>query len=325
MARRGTNDNKNRSSIRQCAGCGKIIYSGLYCTDCLEKFRERAKTQSRHMEMIKNNSLRKVVQERREVVVLIAISDERNLSLMKILFERDLPECKILATNNTLNAINTLVSREVSLVILDADYNGLDMLGRIRDEERFKDVPVMMMSGSTDRNLVANVFSLGVQDYVTKPCAPEALIDRINKLLHGKDNDSPAADTQSKVAFNLLLIDDDIFDLRQERDTLKNRLPCQITTAQSAMEGMRILESQGADLVLVSLNMLFVDGLKFLALVNENGKLKKIPVIIMTDSRDFKVLSEIERSTAVGYIRKPNITEDALSFIESKLRRRRSL
>ena len=272
--------------------------------------------------MIKNNSLRKVVQERREVVVLIAISDERNLSLMKILLERDLPECKILATNNTLSAINTLVSREVSLVILDADYNGLDMLGRIRDEERFKDTPVMMMSGSTERDLVASVFSLGVQDYVTKPCAPEALIDRINKLLHGKENDSPA-DTQTKTTFNILLVDDDIFDLRQERDTLKNRLPCEITTAQSAMEGMRVLENQGADLVLVSLNMLFVDGLKFLALVNENNKLKKIPVIIMTDSRDFKVLSEIERSTAVGYIRKPNITEDALSFIESKLRKRR--
>ena len=322
MARRGTTDNKNRSSIRQCAGCGKIIYSGLYCTDCLEKFRERAKTQSRHMEMIKNNSLRKVVQERREVVILIAISDERNLNLTKILLERDLPECKILATNNTLSAINTLVSREVSLVILDADYNGLDMLGRIRDEERFKDMPVMMMSGSTERDLVASVFSLGVQDYVTKPCAPEALIDRINKLLHGKENDSPA-DSQSKTMFNILLVDDDIFDLRQERDTLKNRLPCEITTAQSAMEGMRVLENQGADLVLVSLNMLFVDGLKFLALVNENSKLKKIPVIIMTDSRDFKVLSEIERSTAVGYIRKPNITEDAISFIESKLRKRR--
>ena len=322
MARRGTNDNKNRSSIRQCAGCGKIIYSGLYCADCLEKFRERAKTQSRHMEMIKNNSLRKVVQERREVVILIAISDERNLNLTKILLERDLPECKILATNNTLSAINTLVSREVSLVILDADYNGLDMLGRIRDEERFKDMPVMMMSGSTERDLVASVFSLGVQDYVTKPCAPEALIDRINKLLHGKENDSPA-DSQSKTTFNILLVDDDIFDLRQERDTLKNRLPCEITTAQSAMEGMRVLENQGADLVLVSLNMLFVDGLKFLALVNENSKLKKIPVIIMTDSRDFKVLSEIERSTAVGYIRKPNITEDAISFIESKLRKRR--
>ena len=87
---------------------------------------------------------------------------------------------------------------------------------------------------------------------------------------------------------------------------------------------MRVLESRGADLVLVSLDMPFVNGLKFLELVGENSRLKNIPVIIMTDSRDFKILTEIERSTAAGYIRKPNITEDGLALIESKLRRRRA-
>lgn len=272
---------------------------------------------------MKSNSLKKVVAERRDIVVLIVISDERNLNLTKIILERGLPEYKILATNNTLNAINTLISREVSLVILDADYNGLDMLRRIRDDEKFKDVHVMMMSGSTERDLVATVFSLGVQDYVTKPFAPKNLVDRVSKILNVKEEEVAAAETQSKTAFNILLIDDDIFDLRQERDRLQNRLPCEITSAQSAMEGMRFLESRGADLILVSLDMPFVNGLKFLELVNANAKFKNIPVIIMTDSRDFKILSEIERSKAAGYIRKPNITEDGLEFIESKLRRRR--
>ena len=321
--RPGSSDNRIRQNGRPCAGCGKIIQSGLYCPDCLEKFRERAKTQVRHMELMKSQSLKKVVQERREVVVLIVVNDERNLSLTKIILERGLPEFKILATNNTLSAINTLVSREVSLLILDADYNGLDMLSRIRLDKKFRDTPVMMMSGSTERDLVARVFSLGVQDYITKPFAPKNLIDRVNKILNVTEDDSSAAETQSKTAFNILLIDDDIFDLRQERDRLQNRLPCEIMSAQSAMDGMRILENHGADLILVSLDMPFVNGLRFLELVNENAKLKHIPVIIMTDSRDFKILSEIERSKAAGYISKPNITEDGLAFIESKLRRRR--
>lgn len=273
------------------------------------------------MELLKNNSLRKVVQERREVVILIVINDERNLNLTKLILERSLPEYKILATSNTLNAINTLISREVNLVILDADYNGIDMLIRIREDEKFKDTPVMMMSGSTERELVANVFSFGVQDYVTKPCDPNTLVERINKLLQFDEEE--AAETQSKDVFKILLIDDDIFDLRQERDTLKNRLPCEIVTAQSAVEGMKILDNDSIDLILVSLDMPFVNGLKFLSLVNENAKFKRIPAIIMTDSRDFKILSEIERSTAAGYIRKPNINEDGLALIETKLRRRR--
>lgn len=322
MVRRGTSDSRNRSPGRPCAGCGRFIQSGLYCNACLEKFREQAKTQGRRMETLKTNALRRVAESKREVVIMIVNSDERNLNLTKIILERALPEYVILAVNNPLTAINNLISREISLVILDADYNGLDMLSRIRAEERFRQLPVMMMSGSTERELVANVFSLGVQDYVTKPCAPKDLVARVSKMLNAKD-ESPAAESKPRSHFQILLVDDDIFDLRQERDILQNRLPCEIVSAQSAMEGMKILESRGADLVLVSLDMPFVNGLRFLQLVNENSRLKNIPVIIMTDSRDFKILTEIERSSAAGYVRKPNISRDELNFIESKLRRRR--
>lgn len=275
------------------------------------------------METLKTNALRRVAENKREIIIMIVNSDERNLNLTKIILERALPEYNILAVNNPLTAINTLISREVSLVILDADYNGLDMLGRIREDERFRKVPVMMMSGSTERELVANVFSLGVQDYVTKPCAPNDLVARVNKMMNAKDENAPAAESHTRSTFRILLVDDDIFDLRQEREILQSRLPCEITSAQSAMEAMKILETARADLILVSLDMPFVNGLRFLSLVNENDRLKKIPVIIMTDSRDFKVLTEIERSGAAGYVRKPNISRDELSFIESKLRRRR--
>ena len=324
MIRRGSSESRARlSGGRPCAGCGRPIKGGLYCESCLEKFRERAKVQGERMEALKSNALKRVVEDRREVTILIINSDERNLSLTKIILERGLPDYKILATNNPLTAISTLISREINLVVLDADYNGLDMLRRIREDERFKSLPVMMMSGSTRREIVADVFSLGVQDYVSKPCAPKDLVARVNKLLGGKEETPLVIETPQKSSFRILLIDDDIFDLRQERETLKNRFPSEIVTAQSAAEGMRILENSNVDLVLVSLDMPFVNGLKFLSLVNANAKLRNIPVIIMTDTRDFSVISEINKSGAAGHVRKPNISEDGLAFIESKLRRRK--
>ena len=290
---------------------------------CLEKFRDRAKLQGRRIEAMKRNDLKKVAEDRHEIAIMIINSDERNLSITKIVLERGLPEYNILAVNNPLNAINTLVSREINLVVLDADYNGVDMLSRIRGEERFKDLPVMMMSSSTQRELVASIFSLGVQDYVTKPCSPQALVDRVNKMIEINESVATTEDGRVRTTFRILLVEDDIFDLRQERDTIKNRFPCELFTAQSAAEGMRILESQGADLILVSMDMPFVNGLKFLELVTGNSKLKNIPVIIMTDTRDFTILSEIKKSAAAGYIRKPTILEDDLAVIESKLLRRR--
>lgn len=282
------------------------------------------------METLKNNVLKKSVENKGEVVILIVNSDERNLSITKIVLERGLPEYKIFSASNALVAINILVTHEVSLVILDADYNGLEMLQRLREDERFKEVPVMMMSGSTERETVASVFSLGVKDYITKPCAPKDLVARVSKLLDPNKEVDTAPVTAAKEpermrggTFRILLVDDDIFDLRQERDLLQSRLPCEITTAQSAAEGMKLLENQGADLVLVSLDMPFVSGLRFFALIKNNKKLNHIPVIIMTATRDFTVVTEIDKSGAAGYIRKPNISEDGLALIESNLRKRR--
>lgn len=318
---------------RQCAGCGRLIKSGLYCAQCLETFRERAKVQGERMETLKSNALKRIAEDRGEIVILIANSDDRNLSITKIVLERGLPEYKIFTANNLLIAINILVTREVSMVILDADYNGLDMLRRLRGDERFQDIPVMMMSGSTEREVVAEVFSLGVQDYVSKPCAPKDLIARVNKVLDPNAGESSApvkktvaseiVEARQNTIARILLIDDDIFDLRQERETLQNRLPCEVTTAQSAAEGMRLLENQGADLVLVSLDMPFVNGLRFFTLVKNNPKLRSTPVIIMTATRDFAVISEIERSGATGHVKKPNFTEDGIALIEDKMRKRR--
>ena len=324
MVKKGSFDGRNRVGSRPCAGCGKPIKSGMYCASCLEKLRQRAKVQGERIETLKTNALKRVAEDRREIIIMIVNSDELNLNISKIVLERGLPDYKFIAINNPLNAINTLISREVSLVILDADFNGLDMLRRIREDERFKEMPVMMMSSSTKREVVANVFSLGVQDYVTKPCEPRDLVERVDKMVStGEDSGAPVVETQQKTSFNILLIDDDIFDLRQEKDTLQNRLPCEITTAQSAVEGLKILENQGADMVLVSLDMPFVNGMKFLSFIDGNNKLKNIPVIIMTDTRDFSVLSEISKSTAAGYVRKPDISEDGLALIEEKLRQRK--
>ncbi len=269
---------------------------------------------------MKSNDLRKVAENIREIALMVVISDELNLNVMKLILQRSLPKYKIISTNNPLTAINTLVSRAINLVILDADFNGLDMLRRIRSDSRFRDVPVLMLSGYTRRELVAEIFSLGVQDYLAKPCEPADIIERINKMLADKVKNYSEFGN-AKTLFNIMLIDDDIFDLRQERDTIKQKFPCELTTAQSAVEGMKLLENMGADLILVSLDMPFVNGLKFLSLVKANDRLKNIPVIIMTATNDAKILSEVEQSEAAGYMKKPDINEEGLSLIEEVLRR----
>ena len=61
---------------------------------------ERAKVQGERMEALKSNILKKVAEDKSESIILIINSDERNLSITKIVLERGLPEYKILTANN---------------------------------------------------------------------------------------------------------------------------------------------------------------------------------------------------------------------------------
>ena len=63
-------------------------------------------------------------------------------------------------------------NQEKIIILLDARMLGQDgfaTLKRIRSSEHFKDVPIIMLSGSDDEADMCEALSLGASGYVTKP------------------------------------------------------------------------------------------------------------------------------------------------------------
>lgn len=72
------------------------------------------------------------------------------------------------------------------LVILDImmpGMDGLDVLERIRNDDRLADVPVVFLSGRGRESDVVAGFEADVDEYVTKPFSPSELRARIRRLL----------------------------------------------------------------------------------------------------------------------------------------------
>lgn len=72
------------------------------------------------------------------------------------------------------------------LVLLDVMVPGLDgfrLLGRIRNDDRLADVPVVVLSARDREEDVLRGYDLGADDYVTKPFSPSALVARVRRLL----------------------------------------------------------------------------------------------------------------------------------------------
>ena len=171
-----------------------------------------------------------------------------------------------------------------------------------------------------------------IQKYSAQMAYLKNLMSRKNlapKLQAENKNPEPTAtETAEKVVdydfdmkYKILLVEDKADDMQKEILTLEYVFPCTITTAKNGIEALYLLSDPNfeTDVVLVSLEMPFMDGFEFLAFVAKDEHMRRFPVIMMTTSTDINTLSKIKNSIAKGYIRKPNFSAEGLEMIAKVL------
>ncbi len=79
------------------------------------------------------------------------------------------------------------------LLLLDyelPDQNGLQLLQQIRSDTRWSELPVVMLTGESSREIVGESIKQGVNDYVIKPAQRELLLEKVEqRLLRGSNQD----------------------------------------------------------------------------------------------------------------------------------------
>jgi len=71
------------------------------------------------------------------------------------------------------------------LLLLDLnlpDMNGIDILSRLKQGERTRRIPVVILTTTDDRDEIARCYELGCNAYVTKPVAYDAFSHSIHQL-----------------------------------------------------------------------------------------------------------------------------------------------
>ncbi len=86
-------------------------------------------------------------------------------------------------------ALKKLEKSDPELVLLDVmlpNINGFDVLRKIRAEERFRKISVIMLTAKGSDVDVVKGLELGAEDYISKPFSPSVLIARIKSVLKRK-------------------------------------------------------------------------------------------------------------------------------------------
>lgn len=87
---------------------------------------------------------------------------------------------------NGKQAIEMLGSNPVELLLTDWNMpvmNGLELVGEVRKMDKFKKLPILMITTRGMKEDVVQAVHAGVNNYVVKPFTPEILEEKIGKVL----------------------------------------------------------------------------------------------------------------------------------------------
>ncbi len=116
--------------------------------------------------------------------ILIAEDDEIMLEAIKEQLNKDAYE--ILGTNDGREAIQALETFKPDLLITDIlmPYtSGLELIGILRSEQNNK-LPILVLSALDEEATVMEAFSMGANDFLSKPFKPTELTIRVKRLLN---------------------------------------------------------------------------------------------------------------------------------------------
>jgi len=127
---------------------------------------------------------------RRDIEILLVEDNiEDAIFTQKILRFNNLSQDMVLAASGqeAMDALERF-GREGNcpdLILLDInlpDISGIDLLKRIKDDARFRNVPVVILTGSNEDEDIQKSYDLGASSYLVKPISNDALMLVVKKL-----------------------------------------------------------------------------------------------------------------------------------------------
>ena len=162
--------------------------------------------------------------------------------------------------NDGLGALELLQGGEFDLLIMDikmGPIDGAETLEAIRNAERLRDLPVVMISGAADESRVKRLKSLGVKGLVAKPLSLAVLRERLMPLIFQLGPTQPSTTTPSPASRLNLHASSRVFVVGSDRaygEFLHEQLGrvCKVTLYPTAMAALREAVTQPPHIVFVT-------------------------------------------------------------------------
>lgn len=145
---------------------------------------------------------------------ILLVDDEPDIvEFLKYNLERE--NFKVIKSYNGEEALN-LLKEKPDLILLDImmpGMNGYEVCKRIRENNQFKDIPIVFLTALSQENDEIRGLEAGGSDFIKKPISTPKLIARIKANLRHTRPSKSTTDEKRKLTFDKLIIDPETFKI----------------------------------------------------------------------------------------------------------------
>jgi two-component system, cell cycle response regulator len=248
---------------------------------------------------------------------------------------------EVVTATNGPQAIEICAQGQCDIVLLDVlmpGMDGLEVCRRLKSNPRTAHIPVVIITAldqSSDR--IAGL-EAGADDFITKPVDDIALVTRVKSLVRLKtltDELMMRAATSSELGLDdvldptslveeggkVLLVEDALATVERIRQTLAPQI--QVDSETDPEEALFRAAESDYDLVIISLSLKQVDGLRLASHLRSLDRTRALPILIIADPEDN---GRLMRALDIGvndYLVRPIDRNEMQARVRTQIRRKR--
>ncbi|CAG1771695.1 partial Stage 0 sporulation protein A, partial [uncultured bacterium] len=123
--------------------------------------------------------------EKKMLKCLIIDDDEIIRLFLKKLISKRFP-MQVVQAANGLEGLEQLAKEDPDIIFLDVTMplmDGVETLEAIRNDPKHRDIPVVVLTAISEKDIVARLLELKINDFLLKPLDYEGTSDRLRKIL----------------------------------------------------------------------------------------------------------------------------------------------
>jgi len=203
----------------------------------------------------------------------------------------------VISSYDAKSALEKLNQTDVNLIILDMelpDMHGLELLRKIKKNKKFLNIPVMILSGHYDAELVRDSFKAGAFDFIQKPFHIEELVLKVDISIEADRKTTTLVAQQELLHKYKKELEQDL-DISNKNVTQANKI---IQEYQKAIDESNILSRSDTDGIITYVNKKFckVSG------YSESELLGKTHSIVKSEDTPIEIYQELWSTITSGKV-----------------------